>query len=245
MEIHFLGSGDAFGSGGRFNSCFQITTDTAGVFLVDCGASSMVAIRQAGIDPNLIRTVFVSHLHGDHFGGLPFLILDAQFYSHRSGPLTLVGPPTLRERLTQAMEVFFPGSSSARRKFEIEVVEIDPGTQLLVNGVELTAFLVDHACGAPPLALRLTVDGKRLAYSGDTVWTESLVEAARGADLFIAEALSYERKIPFHMDYATLKANLARVGAKRVILTHLGPDMLSHAAGSGETVAEDGMVVTI
>lgn len=245
MEIHFLGCGDAFGSGGRFNTCFHVTTETAGVFLVDCGASSMVAIRQAGIDPNLIRTVFVSHLHGDHFGGLPFLILDAQFYSRRSSPLTLVGPPTFRGRLTEAMEVSFPGSSAAQRKFEIEVVEIEPGAPHLVNGVEVTAFLVDHSCAAPPFALRLAVDGKLLTYSGDTVWTESLVEAAQGADLFIAEALSYERKIPFHMDYASLKANLARVGAKRVILTHLGPDMLSHAADVAETIAEDGMVVII
>ncbi len=245
MEVRFLGCGDAFGSGGRFNTCFHVTTESAGVFLVDCGASSLVAMRQAGIDPNAIRTVFVSHLHGDHFGGLPFLVLDAQFYSRRLGPLTLVGPPTFRERLTLAMEVFFPGSSAAQRKFETEVVELEPGERRTINGVEATPYLVDHACGAPPFALRLAVEGKVITYSGDTVWTESLVEAGRDADLLIAEALSYERRIPQHMDYATLKANLGRIGAKRVILTHLGPDMLAHVGDATEAVAEDGMAVTL
>ena len=245
MEVRFLGCGDAFGSGGRFNTCFQVTTDSAGVFLIDCGASSLVAMRQAGIEPNLVRTVFVSHLHGDHFGGLPFLILDAQFYSRRSSPLTLVGPPTFRARLTQAMEVFFPGSSTAQRKFETEVVEIEAGERRLINGVEVRAFLVDHDCGAPPFALRLAVDGKVLTYTGDTVWTDALVEAGRDADLLIAEALSFERKIPQHMDYATLKANLARIGAKRVILTHLGPDMLAHVGDATEPAAADGLAVAI
>jgi len=96
MRVRFLGSGDAFGSGGRFNACFLVET-TASTFLVECGASSMIAMRRFHVDPNRIGTVFVSHLHGDHFGGLPFMILDGQFYSRRTAPLTLVGPPGLVE----------------------------------------------------------------------------------------------------------------------------------------------------
>ena len=85
------------------------------IFLIDCGTSSLIAMRRFGVDPNSVRTVFVSHLHGDHFGGLPFLMLDAQLYGRRSVPLTLVGPPGFRERLVQAMELFFPGSSKIER----------------------------------------------------------------------------------------------------------------------------------
>jgi predicted metal-dependent RNase len=94
MRLQFLGSGDAFGSGGRFNTCILVENE-AGAFFIDCGASSLIAMRKYGIDPNCIDTVFISHLHGDHFGGLPFLILDAQFYSRRTTPLTLVGPTWL------------------------------------------------------------------------------------------------------------------------------------------------------
>ena len=137
MRVRFLGSGDAFGSGGRFNTCFLVEGG-AGGFLIDCGASSLIAMRKFGVDPNRIRTVFVSHLHGDHFGGLPFLLLDAQFYSRRTAPLTLVGPPGLRERLTGAMELFFPGSSSVARKFATELREINAGETTDINGIALT-----------------------------------------------------------------------------------------------------------
>jgi ribonuclease BN (tRNA processing enzyme) len=244
MDIQFLGSGDAFGSGGRFNTCFHVTV-ADGSFLVDCGASSLIAMRKFGVDPNRIHTVFVSHLHGDHFGGLPFLLLDAQFYSRRSVPLTLVGPPGFRERLIHVMELFFPGSSTVERKFSTDIVEIDAGQTATINGVIVTAYMVEHACGAPPFALRLEADGKVLAYTGDTEWTDNLIAAGRDADLLIAEALVFERRVKFHLDYASLKLNLARIGARRVILTHMGPDMLAHISEASEEIAEDGKIVAV
>ena len=244
MRLQVVGCGDAFGSGGRFNTCFRVERP-GGDYLIDCGASSMVALRQLGVDPNTIRTIFISHLHGDHFGGLPFFILDGQFYSRRSEALTVVGPPGLGERLTQAMEVFFPGSATARRRFEVDVREVAPGSSLTVDGVRADATEVKHACGAPPLGLRLSSDGKTIAYSGDSEWTEALVEVGRGADLFIVEALSFDRPIPQHLDYAAFRANAARIGAKRVLLTHLGPDMLARAGEAEHEIAHDGMVVEI
>ncbi len=244
MDVLFLGSGDAFGSGGRFNTCIHVTAP-GGAFLIDCGASSLIAMRKFGVDPNGIHTVFVSHLHGDHFGGLPFLLLDAQFYSRRREPLTLVGPPGFRERLDQAMEVFFPGSSRVERKFSTEVLEIGAGQATTINGVAVTAYVVEHACGAPPYGLRLVCDGKVVAYTGDTEWTENLLAVGRDADLLIAEALFFTRKIKYHMDYATLKENLGRIGARRVVLTHMGPEMLEHLADVPDEVAEDGKVIQI
>ncbi|MBV8411843.1 MAG: MBL fold metallo-hydrolase [Alphaproteobacteria bacterium] len=78
MRLQFLGSGDAFGSGGRFNTCFHLERSAHGNVLIDCGASSMIAIRKWQVDPNVISTIVVTHLHGDHFGGIPFFLLDAQ-----------------------------------------------------------------------------------------------------------------------------------------------------------------------
>ncbi len=244
MRIQFLGSGDAFGSGGRFNTCFHVTMAAAS-FLVDCGASSMIALRRFGIDPNGVRTVFLSHLHGDHFGGLPFMVLDAQFYSKRTGPLTIAGPPGTRARLAQAMEVFFPGSAGVRRNFETEVVELAPGQPAEVNGVTVRPFEVNHACGAPPFALRFECDDKVLAYTGDTEWCDALIEAGREADLLIAEALTFEKKVKWHLDYATLRAHLAEIGAKRVVLTHMGPDMLARLGESEHESAVDGKVLEL
>src|SRR5260370_40082039 len=107
MRLQFLGSGDAFGSGGRFNTCFHLERQAHGNVLIDCGASSMAAIRKWGVDPNGISTVLASHLHGDHFAGLPFLLLDAPLLSRRTTPLTLAGPPAFRDRLMTALEAMF------------------------------------------------------------------------------------------------------------------------------------------
>ena len=105
MKVRFLGTGDAFGSGGRFNTCFHVA-HLGGAFLIDCGVSSMIAMRKFGVDPNGIQVIFITHLHGDHFGGLPFFILDGQLVSRRTQPLTIAGPPGLGDRLSAAMEVF-------------------------------------------------------------------------------------------------------------------------------------------
>ncbi|MBI2157181.1 MAG: MBL fold metallo-hydrolase, partial [Candidatus Rokubacteria bacterium] len=78
LAVRFLGSGDAFGSGGRFQTCIHLGA-AGGSVLVDCGATSLVAMRRFGLDPQGIACVVLSHLHGDHFGGVPFLVLDAQF----------------------------------------------------------------------------------------------------------------------------------------------------------------------
>jgi ribonuclease BN (tRNA processing enzyme) len=140
VTVTFAGCGDAFGSGGRFQACIHLqqASLTAPV-LLDCGATSLTALRRCGLDPGEIGVVFLSHLHGDHFGGLPFLILDGQF-SRRSAPLVIAGPAGTEQRLTAAMECLFPGSSQVRRKFEVGVVELIPGRTASVAGIPVGAF---------------------------------------------------------------------------------------------------------
>ena len=148
MRLQFLGSGDAFGSGGRFNTCFHLERAAHGHVLVDCGASSMVAIRKWQVDPNAISTVLVSHLHGDHFGGLPFFLLDAQLISRRTAPLTLAGPPGLRERLMIVMEAMFTGSTKVERKHALEIRELELHERAELNGLAVTPYLIKDPAGA-------------------------------------------------------------------------------------------------
>ena len=244
MEIRFLGSGDAFGSGGRYHTCFLVTA-AATRFLVDCGASALIALKRFAVDPNSIDTVLVSHLHGDHFGGLPFFLLDAHLVSRRTRPLTLLGPPGFRDRLHHAQEVLFPGSTGIPAKFALTLIEMPEHAPQTVGPVRVTPYLVTHYSGAPPYALRIECDGRTMTYSGDTEWAENLVPAARGADLFIVEAYFYDKKIKYHLDYATLRSRLAEIGAKRVILTHMSAEMLARRAEVDHECAEDGLVVTI
>lgn len=248
MHVHFLGTGDAFGSGGRLNTCFLVERGEPS-FLIDCGASALISMRRFGIDPNAIAGVVVSHLHADHFGGLPFLILDAQLVSRREKPLTLVGPPGLSSRLDALMEAGFAGSSGVQRKFKVETIELEPDvvTSLPAFGIEVAGTPVRHPSGAPSFALRLQCDGRVLAYTGDTAWVEELVGVGQGADLLIAEAYTYKRRIPFHLDFASLKARLPEIAAKQVVLTHMSPDMLARDATAleGCLAAYDGMRIEV
>jgi len=243
VRLAFVGAGDAFGSGGRFQTCLLLTGGAEPV-LIDCGASSLVALRRAGVDPGGIGAVLLSHLHGDHFGGLPFLILDGQF-SRRVRPLAVAGPPGVRERVEAAMEVFFPGSTRVARRFETAFGEIAAGVPCRVGPATVTAHPAVHESGAPSYALRVEYGGKVIAYSGDGEWTEGLVDAARGADLFVCEAYSFDRKIRYHLDHATLAAHAARLDCRRIVLTHMGPDMLARRGESPFETAEDGHVVEL
>ena len=100
MQLRFVGCGDALGSGGRSNTCFHVTGESVN-FLIDCGASSLPALKRLGIAREAIDLVLITHFHGDHFAGLPFLLLDAQF-TRRTRPLVIAGPEGIEARLTQA-----------------------------------------------------------------------------------------------------------------------------------------------
>ncbi len=243
IQLQFLGSGDAFGSGGRFQTCFLLA-GASDPLLIDCGASSLIALKRAGVNPSEIGWVMLTHLHGDHYGGVPFLILDGQF-RRRTRPLVIVGPRGVRARVEAAMEVFFPGSSHITQRFAVEFIELQDGMASSVGPATVTPFLVQHACGTPPYALRIEYGGKVIAYSGDTEWTESLVEAARGADLFVCEAYFFEKKIKFHLDYRTVLDWRDRLECRRLVLTHMSEDMLGRSGEVEIDRAEDGRVIVL
>jgi len=243
VEILFLGSGDAFGSGGRFQTCFHVRAE-ATQFLIDCGASSLIAMKRFGVDPSSLDIILLSHLHGDHFDGLPFLILDAQF-SRRTRPLVIAGPPGVEARVRDAMEVLFPGSSAVQRKFIVQFAELAEGSETVLGPLSVIPYRVVHPSGAPSFALRVTCGGKVIGYSGDTEWTDTLVQAARGADLFICEAYVFEKKIKYHLDYRTLMDRRTQLGCRRLMLTHMSDDMLQRLQGLDADWAEDGKRIVV
>jgi ribonuclease BN (tRNA processing enzyme) len=249
VTVTFAGSGDAFGSGGRYQACIHLRPDGASPVLLDCGATSLSALKSQGLDPGEISAVIVSHLHGDHFGGIPFLILDGQF-SRRTAPLTIVGPPGTTQRLADTMECLFPGSSTVTRRFPVEVTELPPDSGKTVAGITVRAWEADHPSGAPALLLRLEVAGKAIAYTGDTAWTGILAGVAADADLLIAEAYHQDRYVPYHLRLADLEAHRDKLAARRIVLTHMSADMLDavREPSEGEQPwerAHDGLVVTV
>jgi ribonuclease BN (tRNA processing enzyme) len=242
-QLLFLGSGDAFGSGGRFQTCLHVGTSSNSL-LIDCGASSLIAMKRSGIDPSEIGWILLTHLHGDHFGGVPFLILDGQF-NRRTLPLVIAGPPGVGNRVEAAMEIFFPGSSRIARRFPVEFIELTERVPTQVGPSVVTPFAVRHPSGAPSYALRVQCGEKVISYSGDTEWTESLVDVARGADLFVCEAYFFEKKISYHLDYRTLCKHRSRLECRRLILTHISQDLLHRLAEVEMEAAKDGQIVDL
>jgi ribonuclease BN (tRNA processing enzyme) len=247
MRLTIVGSGDAFGSGGRFNTCFHL--QAAGKqFLIDCGASTLVALNVCGIDPNTIDAIILSHLHGDHFGGIPFLLLHGQFLSPRNRSLSIAGPPGTTERVNAMIEASFPRSSKNKWRFPWSVTEVPVGVPTGVLGLNVVSAEVVHFSGAPSTALRVSDGDKTFSYSGDTQWTEALLPIARGADLFVAECYDYDRELTGHLNWATIKRRLKDFGARRVMLTHMNPTMLAkidEAKAAGVLVAEDGLTLDL
>ena len=242
MKISFVGSGDAFGSGGRFQTCIRIQSEDC-VALVDCGATSLAAMKAQRLDPADVDAVLLSHLHGDHFGGLPFLVLDAQF-SHRTRPLTVLGPTGTAKRLHAAMETLYPGSTAIQRRYGMRVVELDGvGSRVEIGPLTVCSWEVNHASGAPALALRTHLSGATFGYSGDTAWTDALLEAAQGTDVFACEAYTYEKPVRYHLDLADLRAHSDRLATRRLILTHLGPTVLERLDDIEYETATDGLTI--
>jgi ribonuclease BN (tRNA processing enzyme) len=242
VSVRFLGSGDAFGSGGRFNTCIYMRSNRldATHTLVDCGASSLIAMKHFGVEPSAIDTILLSHLHGDHFGGLPFFIMDAQYVSSRRKPLVVAGPPGLETRTREAMEVLYPASSEAPRKFDLKFVELVGGTAAKIGPLTVIPYEVVHPSGAPSYALRVSYEDKVLAFSGDTMWTDALAQAASEADLFICECNYWKPEGGYHLDYETLLDHRGELGCRRLVLTHMGDAMLSWIQNLDIEYAEDG-----
>jgi ribonuclease BN (tRNA processing enzyme) len=247
MRLTVIGCGDAFGAGGSLQTAFFVRSSAA-TFLIDCGVTTLIGMRRLGLTPADIDTVFVSHLHGDHFGGLPWLLIDAIYISRRKRPLVVTGPRGIEARFLAAAEALYPNITTTKWAFDFRFIEYQERKPLTVGGVTVTPFEVNHPSGAPPYALRFDVDGKVLAFTGDTGWVEVLCEVARGADLFITECFQYDVVLPIHLDYAAIDVNYQKLGARRVLLTHMGEAMLANVEKvdrSRYLIARDGMTLDL
>ncbi|MFQ5684060.1 MAG: MBL fold metallo-hydrolase [Candidatus Binatia bacterium] len=244
MKIHILGCGDAFGSGGRNNSGYLLEAGSR-LCLLDCGPTTLLAMKRAGFDPRRLGVIFLSHLHGDHCGGVPFFMLEYLYENPRDTPLHVAGPPGTQQRIQNLFQLMFGDTAKPKEHPPIQFHLLEPERQKTIVGIQVFPFRVPHQVREISLGLKISTGEKQILYSGDSAWTEIFIPLAQGVDLFICECCFFERDTPYHMNYKKIQENLSRLKCKELILTHLGQEMLVRKGELAVKVAEDGMVLEL
>lgn len=244
VTVTFVGCGDAFASGGRFQTCFLVRSPGFN-FVIDFGASSLISLNQLGISHNEIDAIVLTHIHGDHCGGVPFMLVDAMLGARRETPLIIAGPRDTQARLAEVNEVLFPGMHVMQPKFELSYLEMDVMKPHAVGAATVTPYPALHTGETNPTSVRCEIAGKVISYTGDSAWNKHMPALGKDADLLIAESYFYSKPVRFHLNYPDIKEHWDEFGAKRVILTHMGPEMLAQADAVPEETAYDHMVVEV
>lgn len=254
VAVTILGSGDAFASGGRSQSGYVIDSDGLRV-LLEAGPDTLRLLKASNFPPNSIDMLIVSHLHGDHIGGLPFLLLEYTWESPLKRPLTIIGPPKLEERTWCLVRTLYPNFdlTKAGKKLQppeiakkLRFIVVEPGQSVRARNVKVSAVRSPHTSPDISLSLKIQLCGKTIAFSGDSGWNEELIELARGADLFLCECTYYESShLKFHLNYPQLAANRDRFEVGRMVLTHLGREVLNHQAEIEVEMGFDGMKIEV
>jgi ribonuclease BN (tRNA processing enzyme) len=242
LDVTVLGSADAFCSGAHLNAAYLFETARS-TFLVDCGPTVLFAMKSHGIETDRLDFVIISHLHGDHFAGLPFLLLEYMYERPRQRPFLIVGPPGIEARVWTLFRTLYSDVGSHALPFELRFHELIPEQPSTIAEVEILPIRVPHQDEDTALAMRLDLQGKRVLYSGDTPWIDRFLDLARGVDLFLCECTAYECSMGRHIEFTTLQPLLPRLGCRRLVLIHLGREMREHAAALGVECATEGMVI--
>jgi ribonuclease BN (tRNA processing enzyme) len=242
VTVQCIGTGDAFGSGGRMNACYLIKSQSI-TFLVDCGASSLIALKKLAIDPGSIDAIIISHLHGDHFAGIPFIIRETQIAAKRNQGLTILGPIGTRKRIESTLNMLFPSDAEMPTAFSLEYIELLPFASVNFQTIFLNAFPAIHSYGTNPLSLRIDVDGIIIGYTGDTEWTEHIPRIAENADLLICEMFTIKKR-KNHLSLSDLEQHQQQLNSNRLLLVHMSDEVLNNNSIAIEK-AFDGMVITL
>ncbi len=245
MRLHILGCGDAFGSGGRNQSGYLVEA-TDRLFLLDCGPTTLLAMKRAGFDPRRLDAILLSHLHGDHFGGIPFFFIEYLYQNPRDDPLTIAGPPGTEERVRQLYGIMYgSGGNAGAGVPPVNFVVLTPEQRQIVAGVDVFPFRVPHQTHDTSLGIKVAYQSKQILFSGDSAWTDVFIEHADGVDLFLCECSFFNEQPGMHVNYRAVEANLGRLHCRKLVLTHLGEDMLARRNELSATVAFDGMVIEV
>jgi len=245
--VTFLGTADAFNGAGRAHSCYWVD-DAHGAYAVDFGPTALMQCKHLGREPDRLDTIFLTHLHGDHTGGLAVLLVDLQYRALRTRPLRILGPPGTPERVRLLRASAYPATLETGIPFPLEV-STWPVPGVVDDGPRrITTLRAPHGNEPISASLRIETGGRRLVFSGDTGWQPELAALADGADLFVCECSMVARGYDGHTSLEELTEARDSITARRLYLAHLSAE--SRAAADriraiDAEPADDGLVVEI
>lgn len=239
-KLTVIGSGDAFSTGGRFQSCFLVEEGEKN-FIVDCGANAYVNLVRTFGDLDRLQRIFITHFHGDHYGGIPFILINRRFFG-RGSNLEIWAPTGAKKRIRDLGEALYPGLGDELvdqdglfiREYESEI-EFESG------GIRVWPVPVVHAPDSIPHGLRISIGEKTMGFSGDTEWNSNILQIAEGTELMMLECNNFSSIRPGHVTYSQIEEQGAEIRTKNLVLNHFGDEMLSNSEKVKGNMAEDGM----
>ena len=235
LELSFLGSANAFTLGGRYWSGFVAN----GRYVFEAPPTLLPHLKRMDIPLADIRVIFISHFHGDHFLGLPFLFLDHLYLTPRRDDLLIVGPPGIEATSEGLADLAFPGLSGADAGYRRVYLEAQPGADQPLADATFRALPMRHAgqkmhC----FGYKLRLGDKTVAYTGDTEMCDEIFLLAEGADVLVMDCSYCEGEGPEHVGLEGAREVRKRVSQRTaIILTHL--DNEPATATEGLLVARD------
>jgi ribonuclease Z len=242
--VVILGSASAVADERREHTYLAVA-GREGAVLIDCAGQALVRLRRAGLDPEKISDVVLTHFHPDHVYGLPVFMLE-MWLSGRQRPLQVHGLAHCIERMERLMEDFDLRDWPAVYPVSFRTVEARAGARVVETAdFRITASPVQHII--PTLGVRIEdkETGRVMAYTSDTHPCPEVIDLARGVDLLIHEATG---AIAIHSTAAQAGTEAQQAGAKRLALIHYeagsaDPSRLVFEAGATfggpVTLAED------
>jgi ribonuclease BN (tRNA processing enzyme) len=245
-HLQFLGTGTAFHTDGRGSQCVLVCPAASPAFLVDLGPTAMAAAVRYGVRTDRLDRLFITHLHGDHVAGWPFLLLHMNFVERRSRPFEVHGPVGLRDCLEGLMSLCYPDVlHDPQLGFDIVYHEL-PIVSRAGYDAGATGFDTEPMDHHPSsLGYRFRVDGTTVAVTGDTRWGECVGRLATSSDVLVIECSSVERHPHSHVCLDEIRDGRDVLGDCEVVLVHLTDEVAARLAAdpiAGVVAAYDGMI---
>jgi ribonuclease BN (tRNA processing enzyme) len=243
-QLVMIGTSDAFGAGGRRQSAYLLRSPSGSV-LLDCGGTTVSGLAALEISRDEIEAILVTHFHADHFGGIPLLLLGAQYVDRRRRPLAIAGPPGVEQRVREVARALGHSLDDHSLGFEVRFLELPAGSSRQIGPVDARAFATFHSPDSQPHGVVVSAGKRRIAYSGDTGWFDALPAEVNGADLFLCECTQVHREFEYHLSLDELAERSRDFDCGRLVLTHLGTGMRALSDRRGFELADDGNLVKL